>query len=106
METSDIKKLLGKRIKELRKSRKMTQEQLAEKVGIGTPNISYFETGKYTPSIETLFKIATVLNYEMYEFYCFNFHMSIKKIQSELSEVLKNDENTTRLLYKFYTSIK
>ena len=41
----NIKILLGRKIRELRKSKKMTQEQLAEQVGIGTPNISYFETG-------------------------------------------------------------
>ncbi|MBR2430524.1 helix-turn-helix transcriptional regulator [bacterium] len=41
-----MKKLLGKRIRELRKARKITQEQLAEKLGIGPANISYIENGK------------------------------------------------------------
>ena len=106
MEDTNVKNLLGKRIKELRKSRNITQDQLAEQVGICTPNVSYFETGKYTPSIETLSKIAKALNYEIYEFYYFNFHKSIQNIHNELFEVLKTDEKTTRLLYKFYTSIR
>lgn len=43
---NNIKKRLGRRIQELRKSNKLTQEQLAEKIEIGTSNISYIETGK------------------------------------------------------------
>ena len=54
---SNIKKLLGLRIREYRKSLNMTQEKLAELIGIGTPNISYIENGKFAPSVETLEKI-------------------------------------------------
>ena len=66
---SDFKKLLGNRIKTIRKARKLTQEQLAEYVNIGTPNISYIENGKFAPSIDTLQKIAQALKVEPYELY-------------------------------------
>ena len=55
---SDICKQFATKLQEIRKARKLTQEQLAERIDIGTPNISYFETGKFSPSIETLEKIA------------------------------------------------
>lgn len=64
---NNIKKRLGRRIQELRKSNKLTQEQLAEKIEIGTSNISYIETGKFYPTPETLGKIAKALNVEIYE---------------------------------------
>lgn len=102
----NIKELLGKKIKELRKARKYTQEQLAEKVGIGTPNISYFETGKFSPSIETLQKIADVLNVEVYELYMFQALKPANEIRKELISGMDSDENTLRMLYKFYLSIK
>ena len=56
----NIKKLLGQRIKEVRKAKNITQEELAEKIGIGTSNISYIENGKFAPSIENFAKIAEV----------------------------------------------
>ncbi len=51
--TENMKKLLGKRIKEIRNKRGLTQEKLAELVEINTPNISYIENGKFYPSYET-----------------------------------------------------
>ena len=57
----DIKVLLGKRIQEIRKSKKITQDYLAEKVGIETVSLSNIERGKFYPTAENLNKIITVL---------------------------------------------
>ena len=105
-ETNNIKKLLGRRIHELRKSKNLTQEELAEKIGIGTPNISYFETGRFSPAIETLEKIAKALDVEIYELYMFNPLKSAEEIRAELEKVIYSDEKILRMLYKFYLSIK
>lgn len=102
----NIKLLLGKKIKELRKAHKYTQEQLAEKIGIGTPNISYFETGKFAPSIETLQKLAQVFGIEIYELYMFQPLKPTSEIKQELAKAIESDENILRLLYKFYITIK
>ena len=56
---SDLKKLLGQRIKEIRKKRQITQEKLAQMVGIELPNMSYIETGRFYPSPETLRKLQS-----------------------------------------------
>ncbi|MGN0014220.1 MAG: helix-turn-helix domain-containing protein [Candidatus Gastranaerophilaceae bacterium] len=50
------KKLLGKRLQEIRKSRKLTQEQVAEFAGLETSSISNIENGKYYPSAENIEK--------------------------------------------------
>lgn len=102
----NIKLLLGKKIKELRKAHKYTQEQLAEKIGIGTPNISYFETGKFAPSIETLQKLAQVFGVEFYELYMFQPLKPTSEIKQELAKAIESDEKILRLLYKFYITIK
>ncbi len=102
----NIKVLLGRKIREFRKSKKMTQEQLAEQVGIGTPNISYFETGKFTPAIETLEKIAKALDVEIYELYMFKPLKSTPEIKKELIEKINSDDELAKLLYKFYLSVK
>lgn len=43
---------------DLRKERKMTQEDLAEKVGLTKGSIGMYETGKRTPSLKTAKIIA------------------------------------------------
>lgn len=53
----NIKKLLGSRLQEIRKIRKLTQEQVAEFAEIETSSISNIENGKYYPSAENLNKI-------------------------------------------------
>lgn len=103
---SNLKKLLGLRIKEIRKSLNMTQERLAELVGIGTPNISYIENGKFAPSVDTLEKMAKVMNVKPYEFYMFDHLDDIDSIKKELFNNLEQNDKLLRMMYKFYRSIK
>ncbi len=103
---SNIKLLLGQRIRELRKSKGLTQERLAELVGIGPANISYIETGKFAPSIENFEKIAQALGVQPVELYMFEPLKSPKEIKAELFEAFENNEDLLRLVYKFYLSVK
>ena len=45
-----------------RKSRKMTQDELARRTGISRPNISRFESGNYNPSLEMMVRMAAALD--------------------------------------------
>lgn len=45
----------------------MTQEDLAEKVGVSATYIGFIEQGRYTPSIDLLEKIAKVLKVKVNE---------------------------------------
>ena len=51
---SNLKKLLGTRIRELRRKRGLTQEKLAELAEISAPSISKIESGIYHPSEENI----------------------------------------------------
>ncbi len=53
--------LLGKHIRVKRKEKKYTLEQLAEKLDVSTTFIGQIERAKGIPSLETLVKIANVL---------------------------------------------
>lgn len=53
--------LLGNRIKDVRKEAKMTQEQLAEKLGISTAYMSQIETGKASVNLNRLAQISFLL---------------------------------------------
>lgn len=65
------KELLGLKIKELRKQKKLTQEKLAEKLNLDIGYISKLEVGRNFPTIGTLEKIAKVLEVELYDFFYF-----------------------------------
>ena len=52
---------IGSRLREARNMAKLTQEQLAEKVGIGTTYISDIERGAKFPSLSLFIKIVDAL---------------------------------------------
>lgn len=53
--------MLGARIREQRKRKGITQEQLAEKLGIDQKHMSKIELGKSYPSLDRLIKVGEVL---------------------------------------------
>lgn len=58
-------KIIGKNIQDIRTARNMTQAELAEKVDLSVPYISYIENGNKHPRLETLIKIAAALGTTM-----------------------------------------
>lgn len=57
---ADYKKV-GAQIRKFRLEKRMTQEQLAEAVGVGTTHISHIETGHTIPSMQTFVDIVNAL---------------------------------------------
>lgn len=53
---------LQKAIRQARKSKRITYEELAEMLDISPTHIKHIESGHRKPSIEILFEIARVLN--------------------------------------------
>lgn len=49
---------IGKKLKELRKAEKLTQQELADKLGLGRVNYTRYETGAVRPDYETLVLLA------------------------------------------------
>ena len=68
---ADTKKLIGIRIKVLRKKTGLTQEKLAEKVGLDSRHLSRLEVGRHFPSLNSLERIAFALNVPLAEFFQF-----------------------------------
>ncbi len=56
------KNILGKRIRQIRKSKGLTQFKLAEIAGINEKHVSKIETGVYFPTYSTLNKILNALD--------------------------------------------
>ncbi|MGN1062082.1 MAG: helix-turn-helix domain-containing protein [Candidatus Scatosoma sp.] len=49
---------IGKKLKELRKAERLTQQQVADKLNIGRVNYTRYETGAVRPDYETLLSLA------------------------------------------------
>lgn len=54
--------LFGDRLSELRKRKKMSQDEIAKKIGVHAPVIGRYERSEVKPSIEVAVKIAEALN--------------------------------------------
>ena len=64
-----LPKTLGKRVQKIRKKAGLTQEQLAEKVGISRAYMGYIEQGRYSASLEVIEKVARALKVRMPELF-------------------------------------
>ncbi len=64
----DDKEFIGKTLQEIRKRAKMTQSELAERVGISDKHLSKIETGKNLPSLNNFLKMAEVMEFSLDEF--------------------------------------
>jgi len=62
---------LKTRIKELRARHDLTQEQLANKVGVRRETIGHIEKGKYNLSLLLAYKIAKALESDIEEVFIF-----------------------------------
>jgi len=59
----------GRRVKQLRKRRGMTQEVFAEALDLSVDFVGLVERGINAPSFENIEKIAVVLGVEIYELF-------------------------------------
>ena len=98
---TDIKQRIGKRIKSIRKERGFTQEKLAEMIGIEPQSLSYMESGKFSPSPDTLQKMSNVLNVKPFEFYYFD-EVSDEEMFTVLKNALQKDNKLLKILYSVY----
>lgn len=59
------KKVLGAAVKAARLDSKLTQEKLAEMIGIAPSHVKQIEAGSRSPSVEVLYKLARTLNFSV-----------------------------------------
>lgn len=61
--------LVGRKIRELRKRHKLTQTELAARIGIQQSDLSRMEQGQYRVSLDTLFRILAEFEMGIAEFF-------------------------------------
>lgn len=66
---SELKKIFGKKLRRIRRGKDLTQEQLAEAIGVTPEFLSNMERGVNGASFETLEKLSRVLEVPVDEFF-------------------------------------
>lgn len=66
---TDVKQTIGKRIHRLRRGMDMTQQSLAERIGVNASYIGPLEKGLKCPSIAVLQKLSEVLQQPIFSFF-------------------------------------
>ena len=98
---------IGKRIRKYRKALSLSQEQLAEMVGISTTHMSHIETGNTKLSLAVLVEISKSLSVSMDTIIFGHEKMSDDKIKSEVYELLAScSPAQTRVLLEIMRTTK
>lgn len=63
---------MNNRIKELRARHNLSQDDLANKVGVRRETIVFLEKGKYNPSLKLAYDISKVFNQQIEEVFIFD----------------------------------
>lgn len=83
---SNFRKLLGKRIRYIRKKNELSQEQFAELICIDPNSVSRIECGVHYPSLDTLERISKVLKVEIRDLFIFNNKESAEEMRNFLTK--------------------
>lgn len=93
--------LLGKRVREIRIKRSISQEKLSELSGISSRHISEMERGESNPSYQVLNKIARSLDIDLIELFDFGHQKEPDELRKNLSELIASlEDDKLRFAYR------
>jgi transcriptional regulator with XRE-family HTH domain len=104
----DTREQLGRRIKDLRKKRGLTQEGLAEAASVDVKYLGNIERGRENPTIGTLEKLAKTLSVKLHQLFDFEHEVPGKKaLQKGIGQVLNQcDEKELQIILRLVRSVK
>lgn len=86
----DAKRVLGRRLKALRKRAALTQEDLAERAGLNPKDISGIERGRENPTLDTLLRLAKELGAQPVELFDFDLEgMTAARMKKAAGELIR-----------------
>lgn len=94
-----FKQKFADNLRNLRKSRKLTQEQLAELVGVDFRYISFVENARSFPSCELIEKLSKALNVNYSDLFTFDEILTRQEYEEQLHKIIRllNDKNLQTL---------
>ena len=101
-----VKELIGRRIKEARQGKGLSQEALSEKIGMSAKYLSSIERGKENPTLDTLIKLADALEVETSELFNYQHEKSPKELRQLVSRFMEEGhDDKLKLMAKIINAI-
>lgn len=105
-EQKNTLRLFGRRLKELRTKNKITQEKLAEIIGVEQQQICRIEKGGCFTTIDNLERLSKALKVPVDELFNFSHQKDSDALMSDLHELLKKaSESQLKLIYRIVNDI-
>lgn len=101
----DKKKLLGLRLRELRKKKGYNQEKLAEFISVEPAAISNIENGKNYPSMSNLELILNALDSSFSEAFDFEHKNSKDSLIKQINKILEENPSRIEDFYKIILAL-
>ncbi len=104
----NLKKCFGQNVQKYRKHRNLTQERLAELVGVDVTSISAVETGKYFPSADNLARIVDVLQVQFSDLFEFDSLRSNDEVFEDIISIIsafKDDKKRLNAVRNFVKTL-
>lgn len=99
------KELLGKRLRELRKRKGISQEKLAELINVDPTTISNIENGKNYPSLINLENLLDILGSSFADAFDFNHKNNKDDLLIMITQKLKENPDKIEDFYKIITAL-
>ena len=107
MEKDFNKKLFAKRLKEIRKSKGLTQDQVCDLTGLEVSNYSKMETGKIAPSMASLQRLINLADFVPNELFEYNHFDTEENLDKKILEILENMTfSKKQVFYKILRSLE
>ena len=102
----DFRKSFGEKLKRLRKSKNLTQNQMAEKIDIDPRNLSRIEVGSSFVKAETLEKILDVLDITTEQLFSNDHIKEPDELLKDINEYLDMAKSEPKKLEKIHKMIR
>ncbi len=104
----DIKRFIGNRIRELRKQRGLSQEELGYKAGLHLTHIGAIERGEKNWSIDTILKVARGLNVDIKDLFDYPLDPTEAKLLKKalVEEISTSSPDVVKLMLGLLSGLK
>lgn len=96
---------LGKKLKELRKNKKVSQQVIADYFGVTRGTVSNWEIGRREPDLETLEKLAKFYGVNLNYFQSEDIQDDILDLLARTNKIFKNENVTESDKLKIYENL-
>jgi transcriptional regulator with XRE-family HTH domain len=101
-----VKERVTEKIRKLRESKRMSQENVADELGITHSTYSKIERGETDPNVSRLYELAKVLGVDVVEFFASEKASAFKDSKSTYGNITKDDiEKLTQSMQLLFSEI-